>query len=188
MQRRHFIKLSATTAVAVLAGRLTHATSTATTSLNTPDEVWVQSGEEWFKLHATNGSRFTYKDIEVTVKTNGNAKGVYAKSPAQQLNAVRLQWKYNMPSPAKFSGDHWERSYGDLQWKTETEGVKNPWYVLIYDGKQTACFGVKTGANSICWWGLSSNTLELTMDTHSGGNGVLLGNRTLHVRRQHLLR
>lgn len=181
MQRRHFIKLSATAATTVLFSRFTYATPTGTTSLNAPDEVWAQSGDEWFKLNVTNGSKFSYKDIEVTVKANGNAKGIYVKSPVQQLNAVRLKWQHDVPSSAKFLGDHWERSYGDLQWKTKTEGVKNPWYIIIYDGKQTACFGVKTGASSICWWGLSSDSLELTLDTHSGGNGVLLGNRTLHA-------
>jgi alpha-galactosidase len=79
-----------------------------------------------------------------------------------------------------FLGDHWERSYGDLQWKTNPVDVKNPWYVLIHDAKHTACFGVKTGTNTICWWGLNADALELTLDTHSGGNGVMLGNRTLH--------
>ncbi|WP_018617316.1 hypothetical protein [Segetibacter koreensis] len=53
--------------------------------------------------------------------------------------------------------------------------------MILYHGKQTVCFGVKTGANSTCWWGLQSDRLELTLDTLSGGNGVLLGNRTLHA-------
>jgi alpha-galactosidase len=53
--------------------------------------------------------------------------------------------------------------------------------VLIHDTKQTACFGVKTGTNSICWWGLSNDSLELTLNTQSGGNGVMLGSRTLHA-------
>jgi len=181
MQRRHFLQFSATTAVAVLLSRVTYATSAQTTAINMPNEVWAQSGDEWFQLKGSNGSKFSYKDIEVTVKTNGNAKGVYITSPTQQLNAVRLKWAHNMPSNAMFLGDHWERSYGDLQWKTNTSGVKNPWYVLIHDTKQTACFGVKTGTNSICWWGLSNDSLELTLDTHSGGNGVMLGNRTLHA-------
>jgi len=180
MQRRHFIRISASAATAALLSRITYATPTGTTSLNNPEEVWAQSGDEWFQLAGTNGSKFSYKEIEVTIKTNGNAKGIYVTSPVQQLNAVRLKWQYNLPT-AKFLGDHWERSYGDLQWKTKTEGVKNPWYVVIYDGKQTACFGVKTGANSICWWGLNPGSLELTLDTLSGGNGVLLGNRVLHA-------
>lgn len=181
MQSRHFLKLTATTGVAVLFSRLTYATSTQTSAISAPDEVWAQSGNEWFKLKVTNGNKFTYKDIEVTVKTSGNAKGVYIQSPTQQLNSVRLKWKHNTASSAKYLGDHWERSYGDLQWKTGFDGVKNPWYVIIHDAKQTACFGVKTGANSICWWGLDTDSLELTLDTHSGGNGVLLGNRTLHA-------
>jgi alpha-galactosidase len=181
MQRRHFIKLTATTGAAILFSRLTYATSTQTTAINLPDEVWAQSGAEWFKLKSTNGSKFNYKDIEVTVKANGNAKGVYIQSPTQQLNSVRLKWKHNTSSSAKYLGDHWERSYGDLQWKTGFNGGKSPWYVIIHDTKQTACFGVKTGANSICWWSLGADSLELNLDTHSGGNGVLLGNRTLHA-------
>jgi len=181
MQRRHFLKLSAATTTAVLFSRLTYATSTQTTTMNIPDEVWAQSGDKWVKLSADNGTFFRYNDIEVTVKTNGNAKGVYVTSPTQQLNAIRLKWKHHIPSTAKFLGDQWERSYGDLQWKTDRTAVKNPWYVIISDDRQMACFGVKTGANSICWWGLGDDSLELTLDTHSGGNGVLLGNRTLHA-------
>ena len=181
MQRRHFLQLSSTSAVALLLSRLTYATSAQTTAMALPAEVWAQSGDEWFKLTATNGAKFSHKDIEVIVKANGNAKGIYVSSPTQQLNAVRLKWAHNMPAKSMYLGDHWERSYGDLQWKTNTTSVKNPWYVLISDAKQTACFGVKTGANTICCWGLSDKGLELTLDTHSGGNGVLLGNRTLHA-------
>jgi alpha-galactosidase len=180
MQRRHFLKLSSTAAVALLTSRLTYATSAQTTAIALPNEVWAQSGGEWFKLTGTNGTKFSYKDIEVVIKPNGNAKGVYITSPTQQLNAVRLSWKHKMPASAMFLGDHWERSYGDLQWKTNPVDVKNPWYVLIHDAKHTACFGVKTGTNTICWWGLNADALELTLDTHSGGNGVMLGNRTLH--------
>ncbi|QEC74899.1 alpha-amylase family protein [Mucilaginibacter ginsenosidivorax] len=181
MQRRHFLKLTATTGAAVLFSRLTYATSAQTTTINAPDEVWAQSGEEWVKLKGTNGTKFNYKDIEVTIKTNGNAKAIYLQSPTQQLSAVRLRWKHNTPSSAKYLGDHWERSYGDLKWKSGFDGSKSPWYILINDGKQTACFGVKTGAGSICWWGLDQNNLDLNLDTHSGGNGVLLDNRTLHA-------
>lgn len=181
MQRRQFLYLSATTATAVLMSRLTYAITPHATVMNAPDEVWAQSGDEWVKLKATNGSLFSGKDVEVRIKTNGNASGVYISSPTRPLNAVRLKWTHQLAPTARFLGDQWERSYGDLQWKTNITGVKNPWYVLIYDGKQTAGFGVKTGANSICWWGLNRESLELTLDTHSGGNGVRLGNRSLHA-------
>ena len=181
MNRKHFLKLSASTAVAVLFHKLTEAASSQIAIIGTPDEAWAQSGEEWFKLTATNGNKFTYKDIELTLKTNGNAKGIYIQSPSQQLNAIRLKWKSAVSSTASSLGDHWERSYGDLQWKPANTGNKNPWYVILYNNGQTACFGVKTGANSVCWWTLNSDSLELVADTRSGGNGVLLGQRTLHA-------
>jgi alpha-galactosidase len=181
MQRRHFLKLSSAATAAVLFSRITHATSTQTTAINAPDEVWAQSDDEWFQLKGSNGTSFIYKDISVSFKSTGNAKSVLVSSPTQQLNAVRLKWKHHLSPNSKFLGDHWERSYGDLQWKTNPDQVKNPWYVIIHDDKQTACFGVKTGCKSICWWGLTNDSLELTLDTHSGGNGVLLGTRQLHA-------
>ncbi len=72
-------------------------------------------------------------------------KGIYVQSPDQQLNAVRLKWKHTISSTALFLGDQWERSYGDLQWKKDPSAVKNPWYIIVYDNKQTACFGGENG-------------------------------------------
>ncbi|PWK79172.1 alpha-galactosidase [Mucilaginibacter oryzae] len=181
MQRRHFLKLSATTAAALLFSKLTHAIDNGASLINSPDEIWIQSGSEWVKLSASNGSRYTYREIAVSLKANGGALGIYASSPKQELNAIRLKWKHTTSASANFLGDHWERSYGDLQWKSIPAGIKNPWYVIIHDDKQTACFGVKTGANSICWWGVNDDSIELTLDTTSGGVGVLLGDRQLHA-------
>jgi alpha-galactosidase len=57
-------------------------------AMTLPNEVWAQSGDEWFKLTGNQWYKFSYKDIEVIIKTNANAKGVYVTSPTQQLNAV----------------------------------------------------------------------------------------------------
>ncbi|MFA6277265.1 MAG: hypothetical protein WC622_10980 [Pedobacter sp.] len=92
-----------------------------------------------------------------------------------------MVWTYPTPSKAKVLGDHWERSYGDLGWKTPENEAKNPWYILLHDELQTACFGVKTGANTLCWWTVKNIALELTMDTQSGGSGVKLNGRKLHA-------
>jgi alpha-galactosidase len=53
--------------------------------------------------------------------------------------------------------------------------------MLISDGELTQAFGVKTAPNSICSWQANPDSLELYMDTNSGGMGVLLGERTLHA-------
>ena len=181
MNRRHFVKLSSTTAAAILFSRLTSLADNKTNIIHMPDEVWAQSGTDWFKLTASNSSIYIYKDIQVRLRQNENALAVFTVSPTLQLNAVRLKWKHSLNQPTKVLGDHWERSYGDLAWKAPHATAKNPWYVLLHDDKDTTCFGVKTGCNSICWWAVGNDTLELTMDTASGGMGVLLGQRELHA-------
>lgn len=180
MNRRHFIKISATTSIALLFDRITLLAEGSAALMNLPDEVWVQSGKEWFQLKAS-GSVYTYKNTEVSLKQNGDALSVYVQSPGSELNAVRLKWKHETAASAKVLGDHWERSYGDLAWKPLDAAAKNPWYMILHDGKQSACFGIKTGCNSICWWAVKSDNIELTMDTQSGGIGVQLEQRKLHA-------
>ena len=180
MIRRNFIKLSATALTATLYSRLTSAAGNGTQLINHPDEAWAKLQTGWVKLHGT-GSMFTYRDLTLEVKARGNAVSVYVTSPVEELLALRLTWKYDTKGYSKVLGDHWERSYGDLAWKTPDPAAKNPWYVLLYDDKQTAGFGVKTGANSICWWAVKNGGIELTLDTLSGGTGVKLGQRRLHA-------
>jgi alpha-galactosidase len=179
MHRRNFVKLSATAVATLLFSRITYANGNATL-INNPDEVWGRADGEWFRLKSS-GREFTYKDVEVSIKTNGNASGVYVQSPATALTGIRLKWKHQTDTTTKMLGDHWERTYGDLAWKSPAGNIKNPWYVLLNDDKHTACFGVKTGANTICWWAVNPDSIELTLDTHSGGSGVQLGARKLHA-------
>jgi len=181
MNRRHFVKLSATTAATVLFSRLTSLGEGLLPVLNTPDEVWAKSGKEWFKLSNLKGNSYSYKSILAILEPNGNVLSVKAASPTLELNAVRLKWKHSTGQGTKVLGDHWERSYGDLEWRVPQVGVKNPWYVVLNDGKQSACFGVKTGCNAICWWAVNNDNLELTLDTQSGGVGVQMGTRILHA-------
>jgi len=180
MNRRHFVKLSATTSAAILFSRITSAADSGHL-INMPGGVWAQAGAEWFKLQPKGNLRYAYKDTEVSLKVNGNALGVYVQSPVTALTGIRLKWNYEVNQHAKVLGDSWERTYGDVAWKNPDAAVKNPWYVLLHDERHTACFGVKTGCNAMCWWKLNPESIELTLDTRSGGNGVELGNRKLHA-------
>jgi alpha-galactosidase len=180
MQRRHFIGLSATIAAGLVFSELAHA-SADNALINSPDEVWGQAGAGWFRLKSSGNALFVYSDVEVNLHPNGNATGVYIQSPVTALTAIRLKWKHHTSPAVRSLGDHWERTYGDMAWKTPALATKNPWYVLLHDDKQTACFGVKTGCNAICWWAVNPDSLELTLDTHSGGSGVQLGSRKLHA-------
>lgn len=180
MDRRHFIKLSSAATAAVLFSRITYASGNAAI-INHPDEVWGQSGADWFKLAPSGISKFVYKDVEVSFANVANANRVFVQAPTTALTGIKLRWKHRTATSAKMLGDHFERSYGDLAWKNLDGNTINPWYVLLHDGNHTACFGVKTGTNTICWWNANADNLELTLDTHSGGNGVHLGHRKLHA-------
>jgi alpha-galactosidase len=103
------------------------------------------------------------------------------ESPSQALHFIRLEWNIHTPSRARLLGDQWERTYGDEAFKPLAQTRKMPWYFIRYAGGQAECFGVKTGCNTFCYWQASAANLSLTMDTRSGGLGVLLGPRTLHA-------
>jgi alpha-galactosidase len=180
MNRRHFLHVSAVTGAGLLFSRLTYAAGQQSL-MNHPDEVWALSGADWVKLNPRNGSSYSYKNIDVTLEQTHNAWAVHVTSPGTPLNAVRLVWKHNINNNNKILGDHWERSYGDLGWKSPDATVKLPWYMLVYDGQDTACFGVKTDCKSICYWQTGDSTLSLTMDVSSAGVGVQLGMRKLKM-------
>ncbi|GAB2694674.1 hypothetical protein GCM10027037_17750 [Mucilaginibacter koreensis] len=181
MLRRNFIKLSGATFAALVYSKLTYAGAGQQSLINHPDEVWAQLNSNWVKLTKSNGSTFSYRDVQVTIKPNQNTQAVYVNAPNVELEAIRLRWKYNTAGFTQMLGDHWERSYGDLAWKAPEPDIKNPWYMLLHDQQHTACFGVKTGASTLCWWAVKDNGIELTLDTHSGGVGVKLGQRQLHA-------
>src|SRR6185312_14488225 len=125
-QRRHFVKLSATAAAALVFSRITHAEETGHL-MNKPDEVWAQAGDEWFRLKATGSSSFAFNGIDVSLKLNGNAAGVYINAPGKALTGMRFKWKYQVKQAAKALGDSWERTYGDAGWKASAAGIKNAW-------------------------------------------------------------
>ena len=180
MDRRHFVKLSGTASAAMLMSRITYASGNHR-AMNAPDEVLAETDSGWVQLKKNGHGVFSANGVEVILKQVNNTAGVVVRAPLIALKGLRLRWKYQVKTTAKSLGDHWERIYGDAAWINPSAGTKNAWYVLLNDGKTTSCFGVKTGCNAICWWTFEPDSLELMLDTHSGGVGVVLGDRQLHA-------
>jgi alpha-galactosidase len=145
-----------------------------------PDTISVRCSGAWFLLKGIS-ENWKYEDIEISLRLNGDFLSLFINAPQRELEFIKCSWKQVSPVSSKYLADHWERSYGDLGWEQASHTRRSPWYMLISDGVQTQAFGVKTGANSICYWQATSDSLELIMDTNSGGSGVLLGERNLHV-------
>jgi len=181
MHRKNFIRLSGASLGSLLISSHIKAEGKKNHSLKLPDSLSVQTDSGWFSLQSTNQNIWNYKDVAVELKSVADSIAVHVQSPSSPLKTIKLTWKFPISKNAQLLGDHWERTYGDVQWKPVSATAKMPWYVIQYDDKSTNCFGVKTGCSTICYWQANTDELSLSLDTKSGGDGVKLGNRKLHA-------
>ena len=146
-----------------------------------PDEVTVISDKGSFTLTSSDKSLWKANDMMVKLSETRNAVAVDVQSPVEKLKSVVLKWKTQKAASVRCLGDHWERSYGDLRWQILDEERIMPWYFMEYDGRVTNGFGVRTGCRSMCFWQVGAESVRLTLDIRSGGNGVRLGDRALRA-------
>src|SRR3984957_6882309 len=178
MQRRHFIRLSGTAVLGSLLFTRQEASAAPGEFILPPSRILVRLDDGVHQLMHTRGV-YLYRDVTVRLKYMHDSLRVEAASPTQPLHSIQLQWHRALIRNGSVLGDQWERTYGDEGFASAGFERKMPWYFIDQGGSGTACFGVKTGCNSLCYWQGGSPLLSLTMDTRSGGVGVSLGNRVL---------
>jgi alpha-galactosidase len=106
---------------------------------------------------------------------------ITVQAPKSVLRRVRLRWQIAPPSDLQYLGDQWERSYGDLAWRSMEPERILPWYFLATNGNITHGCGVKTGPAAFCFWQVDPSGVLLWLDLRNGGRGVTLGDRELAV-------
>ena len=175
--RRKFL-LGAGAAIAGASSRRAAAQSPALPDpLRAPDEVMAFAEGDSRAINLTRaGERWQAKDIEIAV-----AKQILLTAPRSRLTRIRLRWRGAFPLGWRYLGDHWERSYGDLEWRGLVGERLMPWYFLAAGGGATHGYGVKTGAGSICSWQVDAAGITLWLDVGNGGGGVELGGRRLEA-------
>lgn len=122
---------------------------------------------------------FEFEDICFrTVLKNGELQ-VFVRADNTPLRQITLLWKKEAEGHGKILADHWERGYGDFEWKEETQNRVMPWYFV--DDRKNCCrtAGVKVRPGSMCWWEIMGTDLLLHLDVRCGGKGVVLKNREL---------
>jgi len=181
MNRRHFLQLSSA-ALSSLVALSAAGSAGPAGGVELPTQVVVRLNEGMQTLTSKDRSTWTWRDVMVllTPQAEGGLQ-VTVHSPTAALHAVQLQWKYAQKSGATVLGDAWERTYGDVQFQPPGFARKLPWYFVQHGTRpaDTACFGVKTGCNTLCYWQVGGGQMQLTLDTSSGGVAVQLGARTL---------
>ena len=130
-----------------------------------------------------SSDRWQAEDVEVTTEAKqlgkGSALAISVASPRSPLERLQLRWWGRLPQGSRFLGDHWERSYGDLEWRGFDADRVMPWYFLAATGQGTHGYGVKTGASAFCFWQADAEGISLWLDVRNGGSGVQLGERRL---------
>ncbi|MDR3706692.1 MAG: hypothetical protein P4L33_00190 [Capsulimonadaceae bacterium] len=144
--------------------------------------VMTDAGVQVLQQH---GDAFSSGGIAVSFSVLSDRVTVSLTSPNEAIRHVRMRWHGDIPGHIRVLGDHWERGYGDLEWRGIVPERPLPWYFLTSDGDATHGYGVETGGASIAFWQADTAGVALTLDVRNGSKGVQLGARTLtaaHIR------
>ncbi|MCU1320594.1 MAG: Alpha-galactosidase-like protein [Acidobacteriaceae bacterium] len=190
LSRRTFLStgaaaLAATTARPVTAVP-THPTGTFLNLLRTPDrataytEPFTRNRPTAIPL-ARTGERFQAPGINVLTHSSADALGIQIEAPTAPLLRVHLRWQVRTSLSSLYLGDAWERSYGELAWRSFVPERVLPWYFAAHEHNLTHAYGVRTATSALCFWQIDPEGVSLWLDLSNGGSGVLLGPRTLNA-------
>jgi len=126
-------------------------------------------------------SAWTASGIQVRVAPAVAELNIFVNAPAISLVRIHLRWNMAVDASLLILGDAWERSYGDLAWRTFVPERAMPWYFATQARDGVHGYGVKTAAGSLCFWQVDREGISLWLDVSNGGMGVALGQRELHA-------
>lgn len=146
-----------------------------------PDGVTVQTATAYVPLRPAPGGRWEGAGVVASLEETADALRVGLAAPSDAVQRLHLRWRGRLDGVRLLLGDAWERSYGDLAWRSFTPDRAMPWYVAAWDGRRSDGYGVRTGAGALCFWQVDPEGISLWADVRSGGAGVRLGARALAV-------
>lgn len=119
--------------------------------------------------------------LNVTGVFAAGALGVSLEAPNAAVRKLEIRWAEPWKPGTRYLGDHWERGYGDLEWRGLVPERPMPWYLLASHGDRTDGMSVKTGGAALAHWNVDAQGVTLTLDVRCGGMGVRAGERVLEV-------
>lgn len=149
--------------------------------LRPPDSLLLFTDKARLELRQTTTGVWQAEGVEVRTTPSAGSLQITLTCPTLGPVRMQLRWRADLHRCRLFLGDHWERSYADLEWRGEMPNRPLPWYFLTYDGAQTHAYGVRVQPNAFCFWTADYEGLSLWADLRSGGVGVQLGSRVLSV-------
>jgi alpha-galactosidase len=127
------------------------------------------------------GSRFSSGCTAVKLEEASTGLRVVVTCPTGPLTRVVLRWETSFPSDTVFLGDHWERGYGDLQWRHLQPERVMPWYFAAHHAASGRTFmaGVMIQPAALCFWTVDAAGISLWLDFRNGGSPSLPGAREI---------
>lgn len=124
-------------------------------------------------------------DLQVWLEPLSGCETVMLHAPNHAVFRVLLRWETQWEAGVRWYGDHFERGYGDLEWRGLVPERRLFWYALGHSAwtGTTLGLGVCTGSGTgaFAHFQIDSAGLNLWLDVACGGRGVQLGDRTLKL-------
>ena len=183
--RRAFLQATTAAGVAATATAGAGAPRAAAASsflpiLRPPDRVFAHVESERLSLERIGSGEWVRGGVRVETASLPDRLAVRAGTDVP-LRRLHLRWAVALPPGLRLLGDHWERGYGDLEWRGVVPERPMPWFFLAHDGRRTHGYGVRTGANALAHWQVDTAGVSLWLDVRCGGRGVELKGRTLEA-------
>jgi alpha-galactosidase len=146
-----------------------------------PARVFVEHDGNRLQPADRQGSRFTSNQMVVNLVATAAGQDVWVACPTGPLTRVVLRWETTFPDDTLFLGDHWERSYGDLQWRFLQPERILPWFFAAHHAAsgRTFMLSVKTQPAAICYWTVDAAGISLWLDFRNGGGPSRPGGREI---------
>lgn len=139
-----------------------------------PDTIAINT--EAGKTFSFSGTEKKRTDDVLLTFSDGN---VTLKADTTPISEIILRWNFPMPDDTLFCGDHWERGYGDLEWRGYVPERPMPWYFYALCGKVFAGFGVETKPDAFCHFKTDKGGVSLFIDVRSGGRACILSGKEI---------
>ncbi len=148
-----------------------------------PDRLFVAHDGDRLLRASRLGDRFTAATTQVEFQHTSHGTSVRVSNPTGPLSRVVLRWEIALPADALLFGDHWERGYGDLQWRHQQPERVMPWYFAAHHAASGGTFmaGVMTQPAAMCFWMTDSTGISLWLDFRNGGGPVHPGDREIEA-------
>lgn len=153
--------------------------------LRTPDHVSARFGINDLMKMRYAARAWTCPGVRVSAEPIEGGAGselpVSVRNEGRDLTYLHIRWEGSENEPLLSIGDHWERAYGDLEWRGTVPERVMPWYFLTFDGAHVNGYGVKTQPSAFCFWQRDAEGITLSVDLRNGGESTELGSRELHA-------